>query len=163
MRVLNKDFNEFISKLDKEQIDKLPNGYLDFCKSIMNELEKNPSVFFTADDHIGMRYEKYGELLNIEISDIDDINGSLTMHMLTLKSPEWSYEKEWRTFFLPKHNSNAEQMPTPCAVYLGSQMSKGDEIKVYQICAAQNIPVYKMMPDQRSHKLIPKPYIPPVI
>lgn len=71
---MNKDFNEFISKLDKEQIDKLPNGYLDFCKSIMNELEKNPSVFFTADDHIGMRYEKYGELLNIEISDIDTLD-----------------------------------------------------------------------------------------
>ena len=71
---MNRDFNEFLSKLDEEQLKKFPDGYVDFCKSIMNELEKNPSVFFTANDHIGMRYEKYGELFNIEISDIHTLD-----------------------------------------------------------------------------------------
>ena len=66
---MNKDFNEFISKLDKEQMSKFPNGYIDFCIFLIGGLEKSPAVFYTATDHIGLRYEKYGQLLNIEITD----------------------------------------------------------------------------------------------
>lgn len=102
----------------------------------------------------------YKDTCYLEISDIDDINGSLTMHMLTLKSQEWSYEKEWRIFFEPKLTPNAEQMPTPCAVYLGALMTPSDETRVYEICQINHIPVFKMVVNQRSQKLEPKPYVP---
>ena len=95
-----------------------------------------------------------------EITDADDINSSLAMHMLTLKSAKWSYEKEWRIFYEPKAKSNAEPMPTPCAVYLGAKMTYADETKVYNICCSKKIPVYKMTLCQHTQTLSPSPYYP---
>jgi hypothetical protein len=74
VKILNRDFNEFLSKLDEEQLKKFPEGYVDFCKSLMNNIENNPNVFYTATDHIGLRFEKYGELLNIEITDVETLD-----------------------------------------------------------------------------------------
>ena len=54
---MNRDFNEFLSKLDEVQLKKFPEGYVDFCKSLMNNIENNPNVFYTATDHIGLRFE----------------------------------------------------------------------------------------------------------
>lgn len=102
----------------------------------------------------------YRDTCYFEISDIDNINSVIAMHMLTLKSLEWSYEKEWRIFFEPKYKPHAEQMPTPCVVYLGAKMTCDDEFKVYEICRSKRIPVYKMSLNQRTHNLTPLPYHP---
>lgn len=95
-----------------------------------------------------------------EITDAADINSSLAMYTLTLKSTKWSYEKEWRIFYEPKTIPHAEPLPTPCAIYLGEKMACTDESKVYNICCSKQIPIYKMNLCQRTQTLIPSPYYP---
>lgn len=100
----------------------------------------------------------YTKKCHVEINDWDDVDGSLCMHMLSTKSPQWSYEKEWRTFFLPNPPCHKEIMPTPSVVYLGARISDKDAGAIYEICKNKGIQVYKMMPSVEKHVLIPKIY-----
>jgi len=100
----------------------------------------------------------YSAKCHLYINDIDDINGSICMNMLTVKSPDWSYEKEWRTFFLRNPPNHKEQMPKPKAVFLGTRMVHNDELQISEICFKKGISLYKMEPSLIQHKLIAKPY-----
>ena len=100
----------------------------------------------------------YTQKCYVEISDWDDVDGSMCMHLLTMKSPEWGYEKEWRTFFRPNPPCHKEIMPTPSVVYLGARTSDKDANAIYEICKNKGVQVYKMMPLVEKHALIPKIY-----
>ena len=91
------------------------------------------------------------------INNLDDLTGSLCMHALTIKSPEWSYEHEWRTFFLANPPIHKEQMPVPKAVFLGAKINENNKIKLTNICKNKNIPIYKMELQLNHHRLIAKP------
>lgn len=62
------------------------------------------------------------------------------------KSPEWSYEEEWRLVLPlgPEEPSRDYQMPTPKAIYLGSRMSEENKNKVAKIAISKGITIYEM-------------------
>lgn len=91
-----------------------------------------------------------------EIDDTKDITGNLCMHALSVKSIEWSYEQEWRTFFLANPPVHKEKMPLPKAVYLGAKMNIVDKNKVTDICKKKGIHIYQMKVQLNQPKLIPE-------
>lgn len=75
------------------------------------------------------------------------------------KSPDWSYEHEWR-FIINAGKLFPDQnypMPTPSALYLGSRIAKNDKDVLSAIAAAKGVPVYQMELSSHEFKLIPKP------
>lgn len=72
------------------------------------------------------------------------------------KSPDWSYEDEWR-FVLPMGESFADQnypMPKPSGLYLGSRIKREDMKRLADISAEKGIPVYKMGMSATEYKLV---------
>jgi Protein of unknown function (DUF2971) len=68
------------------------------------------------------------------------------------KSPEWSYEKEWR-LVIPGNlvkQASAWRVPKPKAVYLGSRMPEAKRAKVLEICRRKDIVVFQMSLAQDS-------------
>lgn len=67
--------------------------------------------------------------------------------MVTEKSPDWSYEKEWRV--IPKHISleNESSLGYMCikpkGIILGSMCSEKDQSEIINICDREKIPVFK--------------------
>ena len=62
------------------------------------------------------------------------------------KSPEWSYEKEWR-LVIPANlvkQASAWRVPRPKAVYLGSRMTEEKRAEVIGICRRKGIAVFQM-------------------
>lgn len=96
----------------------------------------------------------YKDNFFISIDDLENIDGSKCMHALSVKSPEWSYEKEWRTFFPPNPPSHKELMPTPKVVLLGSKISNLDRDKLKKICTNKGITLYQMKLQLGQHRLI---------
>lgn len=88
------------------------------------------------------------------IHDADEITGSLSMHLLTLKSPQWSYEKEWRTFFPKNAPFHREAMPIAKSVTLGAKISRANEETIRNICKTKGITVFKIRADLKAGKLI---------
>lgn len=75
------------------------------------------------------------------------------------KSPDWSYENEWR-FVLPMGESFPDQnypMPTPSALYVGSRISDGDKNRLLEIANRKGIPISKMSLSPFEFKLVPHP------
>lgn len=73
------------------------------------------------------------------------------------KSPDWSYEDEWR-FVLPMGESFPDQnypMPTPSAVYVGSRASDNDKGIILGIANRKGIPVRQMSLSPFEFSLIP--------
>lgn len=95
----------------------------------------------------------YRENMNINVEDIDDIDGSLGMHALSIKSPAWSYEREWRIFALHNAPKTKEIMPKPKEILLGAKMVPHERQRVIEICQRKNIPFKQMVIDDREHKM----------
>ena len=95
---------------------------------------------------------------HLNINDIEDINGSNCMHMLTIKTLDWSIEKEWRTLFQQNSPIHREQMPTAKAVYLGSKIDIMHEEHLHDICIRKGILLYKMQPNYQQYRLEALPY-----
>jgi hypothetical protein len=79
------------------------------------------------------------------------------MYALTIKSANWSYEYEWRTFFLANPPVHKEQMPIPKAVFIGARTNTTDIDKLTEICKSKGIPLYKMRLLLSQHDLIAEP------
>ena len=88
------------------------------------------------------------------INRIEDITGNLCMYALTIKSTNWSYENEWRTFFPANPPAHKEKMPTPKSVFIGAKTSATDINKLVKICECKRIPIYKMKLQLSQHSLI---------
>jgi hypothetical protein len=62
------------------------------------------------------------------------------------KSPEWSYEKEWR-LVIPANlvkEASPWRVPTPKSVYLGSRMPNDEKEGIIQICKRKGIEALEM-------------------
>lgn len=99
----------------------------------------------------------YKDHCTLQIDDIDNIDGSVCMHMLTEKSLAWCHEKEWRTFFPPNPPRHKENMPSAKAIYLGARILPEHEECLKEICNRKQIGIYKMVPKISEYKLIPVP------
>lgn len=103
----------------------------------------------------------YRDEIKLEIEDLDGLNASDNMHMLTIKSPAWSYEKEWRTLFPPNPPCNKEKMPKAKCVYMGANISDDNTEKIDMICKKKGIALYAMNVDISKSKYVATPvYIP---
>ena len=62
------------------------------------------------------------------------------------KSPEWSYEKEWRLVIPANLVKEAQpwRVPPPKRVYLGSRMPDGETERIIEICKRKGIEVHRM-------------------
>nr|VFJ88442.1 MAG: Protein of unknown function (DUF2971) [Candidatus Kentron sp. H]VFJ92827.1 MAG: Protein of unknown function (DUF2971) [Candidatus Kentron sp. H]VFJ94786.1 MAG: Protein of unknown function (DUF2971) [Candidatus Kentron sp. H] len=73
------------------------------------------------------------------------------------KSPDWSYENEWRFVLLwdeafPNRNY---PMPKPSAVYVGSRITPENKARLSEIAAKKRIPIYRMDLSTSEFKLVP--------
>ena len=73
----------------------------------------------------------------------------MQQRILTRKSSEWKYEKEWRmtlSYDGPQYLTDqvAYIKKKPSALYLGRKIKETDELILRHIAFKQNIPVYKM-------------------
>lgn len=76
------------------------------------------------------------------------------------KSPDWSYESEWRLVHLTGMDDIPDKnMPIskPSALYLGSKISKEDEETLKEIAKRKEIPVFKMQLSPNEFKMVPIP------
>lgn len=96
----------------------------------------------------------YKDHCTLQVSDLDDVDGSVCMHMLTEKSLAWQHEKEWRTFFSPNPPRHKENMPLAKAVYLGARILPEHEARLQEICRSKQIELYKMVPQISEYRLI---------
>jgi len=72
------------------------------------------------------------------------------------KSPDWSYEGEWR-FVLAMGESFPDQnypMPKPSGIYLGTRTKPEDKKKLLEIAARKKVPVYQMSLSTSEFKLV---------
>lgn len=96
----------------------------------------------------------YKEENRIVIHDVDEVTSSTSMHLLSLKSTQWSYEGEWRTFFQKNPPSHKETMPVAHSVTLGAKIDRTNEEKIRRICNAKGISVFKIKADLKAGKLL---------
>jgi hypothetical protein len=62
------------------------------------------------------------------------------------KSPEWSYEKEWR-LVIPANlvkEASPWRIPTPRRVYLGLRMPDGGKERIIEICTRKGVEIHQM-------------------
>lgn len=74
------------------------------------------------------------------------------------KSPDWSYENEWR-FVIPMGESFLDQnypIHKPSAVYIGSRITPENKTRISEIAAAKGIPIYQMSLSTSEFKLLPE-------
>ena len=91
------------------------------------------------------------------VSNIEMITSSACMQMLTQKSLDWEYEKEWRIFFPANESRRRENMPPAKVLYLGARISPNDANKLLEICNRKKISAYQIMPNSCEQKLVAIP------
>ncbi|UST81480.1 DUF2971 domain-containing protein [Pseudomonas siliginis] len=70
------------------------------------------------------------------------------------KSPDWSYEEEWRLVLADSASEPPRNYRAPLkAVYLGSKISESDESLIIQEAAVAGIPVFKMRLVQHEFRM----------
>lgn len=89
------------------------------------------------------------------VDDLDSLDGSQTMYMLSCKSLDWEYEKEWRIFYLPDEKPRPEKMPVPKEIYLGPKVGEDDKQTMIAICRDKSIPLYQMTVCLETQQFIP--------
>jgi hypothetical protein len=83
-------------------------------------------------------------------SDLEGFNNIYAQLQALYKSPEWSYEKEWRLVFIAGVIRDETNYPIgyPSKVYLGAKMCESQRKGVLDICKARGI-------QARAMKLVP--------
>lgn len=99
---------------------------------------------------------------SINIETLDDDSKKLITTSVSLKSPEWSYEREWRIIrdkgaCGDKWDDNKKgallDMIKPSSIILGCNAKPDFEQKVKEYCQNSRINLYKMEKDERQYKL----------
>ena len=106
-----------------------------------------------------------GEKTCLRSIDIDNTGEEMTrflIHMLTTKSKDWHYEKEWRiiredsacgsSWDNEKHGALLEMIP-PSSIILGCEASIDLENLVREYCSTNRISLYRMGKDTQSYRL----------
>lgn len=104
--------------------------------------------------------------LNAETLEQDSTK--LFLHSITSKSPEWSYEREWRIIrdhaaCDEKWDENAKgallDMIQPSSIILGCEAKPEFEKSVKEYCETSKINLYKMEKDKALYRLNKKPVL----
>lgn len=93
---------------------------------------------------------------SMTVNDIDQLNGSQAMHLLSCKGMDWEYEKEWRIFYIANEEPRREAMPIPKEIYLGPRISHDNKRMMTEICVEKGIHLYQMVVNIESQKYIPE-------
>ena len=107
-------------------------------------------------------------LSSVDINDIQASTMPFFFTCLTSKSPEWSYENEWR--IVQDNGACGEAWDeakqgallssiTPNSIILGSNSPKEIEREAYDYCEAHRIGLFKMIKDERVYRLNKKPLL----
>lgn len=92
----------------------------------------------------------------------------LFLESLTTKSPEWSYEKEWRIIredsacgeqWNSEKNGALLSMVRPSSIILGCMAKPEFENEVYTYCNENKINLFKMQKDSQKYKLLKAPLL----
>lgn len=88
--------------------------------------------------------------------DRDDFNNLIGQYLCLMKSPEWSYEQEWRIVHAigPSHANRSYSMPSPSALIVGSQVSDDHLGYARDFCARRSIPLRQAKLSNRSNKIV---------
>jgi hypothetical protein len=88
------------------------------------------------------------------LGDIKEYNNLFGVYPTISKSPEWSYEKEWRMIFpygpSAPDEIRALSMPKPKAIYLGVRMNEENRDTILQIAKERKVPVYQVVQSQEG-------------
>lgn len=88
------------------------------------------------------------------LGDIKEYNNLFGVLPTISKSPEWSYEKEWRMIFPYGPNAPDEiralSMPKPKAIYLGVKMNEENRDTIIQIAKERKVSVYQVVQSQEG-------------
>ncbi len=136
---------------DKEDIENADNytirGELIRKKPILKQVtyaKEQSDLTFEVEEYIrAYRMPNLGDV----IPPIPHLSQDKLRSAITEKSPDWSYEKEWR--IIPKHislehESNLGYMNIkPKGIILGSMCSEENQYKIINICDKKKIPVFK--------------------
>ena len=85
-------------------------------------------------------------------------NGKMPMEVvesivygLLFKSPDWSYEREWRIIGMDMEKPTMK-LPSARRVFLGANMEESAKARVIEIAKKKHIPVYQMMLSSDRYK-----------
>lgn len=136
---------------DKNDIENADNytssGELIRKKSILRQVayaQKQTDLTLEVEDYI--RAYKMPNLGDV-IPPITNLSQDKLRSMMTEKSPDWSYEKEWR--IVPRHISLENEsklgymLIKPKGIILGSMCLEENQRQIIDICHRKRIPVYK--------------------
>lgn len=96
--------------------------------------------------------------LSAAFIEAKEINATFLLLACLHKSPEWSYEQEWR---LIEYSSDVTlagsttSMPAPSRIYLGARISSENEAKAVAVCTDLGIPLSKMKLSDSEYRLEP--------
>lgn len=136
---------------DKNDIEKAKNytesGEPIRKKSILRQVtyaEEQTDLTLEIEDYVRVHDMPH---LGDVTAPIPNLSQDKLRRMMTEKSPDWSYEKEWRV--IPRHislkqESNLGYMGVkPKAVILGSKCSNDNRCQIIDICNGKRIPVFQ--------------------
>ena len=136
---------------DKNDIEKAENytesGEPIRKKSILRQVtyaEEQTDLTLEIEDYVRVHDMPH---LGDVTAPIPNLSQDKLRRMMTEKSPDWSYEKEWRV--IPRHislkqESNLGYMGVkPKAVILGSKCSNDNRCQIIDICNGKRIPVFR--------------------
>jgi hypothetical protein len=106
--------------------------------------EKQSDLTVEIEEYVrAYRMENLGDV----VAPTPSLSQDKLRKMITEKSPDWSYEKEWRT--IPRHislehESNLGYMSIkPKGIILGSMCSDDHQRQIIEICDEKKIPAFK--------------------
>ncbi len=135
------------------------NNHRGFCAEY-DLIQFNEKLHFTPIPVIYSDNRVVFDSLTLETSGEDAVR--VFIEGITSKSPEWSYEKEWRII---RDNSACGdkwddvnkgallESIQPLSIILGCEANENLENKMYQHCNANKINLYKMEKDRNRYQL----------
>jgi hypothetical protein len=161
-------------------IDRVQNTYK-IC-SLTERLDSLPLWAHYAKNHTGfaMEYDfkslPFDDLMGISLWPVlykgifdatdmvrgvakgESFNNMFALMSALHKSPDWSYEEEWRLVLVDGSNQPPRNFRVPLkAVYLGSKISDDDAVKVVEAAAVAGVPAYKMRLVPHEFRMEPAP------
>lgn len=85
----------------------------------------------------------------------EGFNNLVGQYLCLMKSPEWSYEREWRIVHPigPSHANQSYSMPSPSALIVGSQVSREHLDYAQDYCDRRSIPLRQAKLSIRSNEI----------
>jgi len=136
---------------DREDIENAEN-YTTFGKLITKKPILRQVTYADKQSDLTLEIEEYIRAYRMPnlgdvVPPVSYLSQDKLRRMITEKSPDWSYEREWR--IIPRHISLDNESPLgymslmPKGIILGSMCSKENQCQIIDICDEKKIPVFK--------------------